>query len=171
MLALGVVLVGAVVTVGTFWLTRPGQGHAGERATAARGATTTLATGTITATTTAATATTAIAAFQGNSLFDAVVGHRGDDATEPAPHAHLGVRAVDDTTVTAAGARLTEVDAGGPAASAGLQVGDVVTSMAGASITDASDLLEAVRSRAPGDEVAVEVRRGADALHLTVHLG
>lgn len=162
MLALGVVLVGAVVVAGTLWMTRPGRGSTAQRATAARAAS---------ATTLTLTATTAPTTALGNTLIDTALGRWGGRVEEPAPHAVLGVRAVDDASSVAAGARLTEVDAGGPAATSGLRVDDVVTAVAGAPITCADDLLDAVVSRAPGDEVAVEVRRGSETLHLTVQLG
>jgi S1-C subfamily serine protease len=54
------------------------------------------------------------------------------------------------------------VTPGGPAAQAGLQPGDVIIRFAGQTITDATTLLDAVRSQQPGTRVSVSfVRSGA----------
>lgn len=53
--------------------------------------------------------------------------------------------------------------AGGPAARAGLQEGDLVVRLEGAAAASARELEAALRARAPGDEVLVEVR-GADGV-------
>lgn len=91
----------------------------------------------------------------------------------------LGVRAVDEPanvanrllTAARSGARIVAVDASGPGAEAGLQVDDVVTSVAGTSVGDASELVAALRSRTPGELVVVEVHRAGRALRITVRLG
>jgi S1-C subfamily serine protease len=57
------------------------------------------------------------------------------------------------------GAEIVEVVAGSPAAEAGLRVGDVITRLDGTEITGPVDLVRAVRSRDPGDEVEVTYRR------------
>ncbi len=48
----------------------------------------------------------------------------------------------------------------GPAAAAGLRAGDVIVAVDDRQITDAADLIVAIRSHAPGDTVKVTVRRG-----------
>ncbi|GAB3797590.1 S1C family serine protease [Micromonospora zhanjiangensis] len=61
---------------------------------------------------------------------------------------------------SAAGVRLGTVDAGGPAAGAGLKAGDVILKLGGHPLEEPSDLIALVRKYAPGSVVAVEYRRG-----------
>lgn len=58
------------------------------------------------------------------------------------------------------GARLTSVESDGPAADAGLRVGDVITKLGGHPVDGPSDLIALVRKYAPGSLVTVEYRRG-----------
>ncbi|WP_460845957.1 S1C family serine protease [Phytohabitans suffuscus] len=58
------------------------------------------------------------------------------------------------------GARLSAVDAGGPAAAAGLRAGDVVTKLDGRPVEEGTDLIALVRKYAPGAVVTIEYRRG-----------
>jgi len=60
-----------------------------------------------------------------------------------------------------AGARLSSVNAAGPAAAAGLKAGDVLTKIDGHPLEDGTDLIALVRKYAPGATVAVEFRRGS----------
>jgi putative serine protease PepD len=85
-----------------------------------------------------------------------------------ATHALLGV-----STTTAAdpsnaavgtGAELVSVQAGSPAADAGLQNGDVITAVGDRPITTSTELSAAVRSARPGDTVTLTVRRGGQTL-------
>ena len=98
-----------------------------------------------------------------------------DDGT--VHRAWLGVRAVDLSPAEAklldvsGGATLSEVTEGSPAAKAELAVGDVITELDGQEISGASDLVVALRSWTPGDEVAVTWRRGTDEGQVTVTLG
>ena len=64
-------------------------------------------------------------------------------------HAYLGVAvgASDD------GVEVTEVRSGGPAEDAGLEVGDVVVTVAGASVDEPTELQAAVDGKSPGDDV------------------
>jgi putative serine protease PepD len=64
---------------------------------------------------------------------------------------------------TAGGARLRSVDAAGPAGSAGIKAGDVVTKLDGHLLEDGTDLIALVRKYAPGATVAVEFRRSGKA--------
>jgi putative serine protease PepD len=57
------------------------------------------------------------------------------------------------------GAVVTEVAPGSPAAGAGLEVGDVIVALDGQSITTGAQLVDGIRSRAPGDQVTVEYER------------
>ena len=83
-------------------------------------------------------------------------------------HAFLGV-----STQAAAngGATVGDVVAGGPAAKAGLQRGDVIVSIGGSTVSSPDDVAGAVNARTPGDKVAVVVERGGDRRTLTVTLG
>ena len=74
-------------------------------------------------------------------------------ATGKASHASLGVRVSSDANTH--GARVVEVVNGGPAASAGLPSGAVVTKLDDRVIDSADALVAAVRSKAPGDTVTL----------------
>jgi putative serine protease PepD len=74
-------------------------------------------------------------------------------STGTATHASLGVQLSNDPG--AHGASIAEVTSGGPAASAGLPGGVVVTKVDDQVIGSADALVAAVRSKAPGDNVTV----------------
>jgi putative serine protease PepD len=57
------------------------------------------------------------------------------------------------------GVRLQTIEAGGPAANAGLKVGDVLTRIGGAPLEEPGDLIAMVRKYAPGTGVSVEYQR------------
>jgi putative serine protease PepD len=84
-------------------------------------------------------------------------------------HAYLGV-AVGDSA-SGSGARIGTVRAGSPAATAGLEVGDVVTAADGKAIADANDLTAAVGEHRPGDTLRLTVERGGSTVTVTVKLG
>ncbi len=73
--------------------------------------------------------------------------------------------------------RLTEnpivlaVDSGGPAAKAGVQMGDVVQAVGGAPVAKAVDLLEAVRGMEPGASLSLTLGRGGATETVTVTVG
>jgi putative serine protease PepD len=85
-------------------------------------------------------------------------------------HAYLGVATADSSSGTA-GAGVSSVAAGGPAAAGGLRAGDVVTAFDGTRITSSTDLVAAIATHKPGDQVQVTVRRGSSTEQLTVKLG
>ncbi|WP_448614341.1 trypsin-like peptidase domain-containing protein [Modestobacter sp. URMC 112] len=93
--------------------------------------------------------------------------------TGSATHALLGVSArtaaAQDSPV-GTGAEVVLVQAGSPAADAGLQVGDVVTAVGDRPVTSSTELTAAVRSAQPGDEVTLTVRRGSDTNTVDVTL-
>jgi putative serine protease PepD len=94
--------------------------------------------------------------------------------TGTATHAVLGVSAqtaTDGGSEVGTGASVVEVQAGGAAAQAGLQAGDVVTAVGDRPVTTSTELTAAVRSAAPGDEVALTVRRGGATTTVEVTLG
>jgi putative serine protease PepD len=74
-------------------------------------------------------------------------------ATGKASHASLGVRVSSDENTH--GARIVDVMGGGPAASAGLPTGAVITRLDNRVIDSADALVAAVRSRAPGDTITL----------------
>jgi putative serine protease PepD len=92
-----------------------------------------------------------------------------------ATHASLGVSAStageNQTTGDGTGATLAAVTSGGPAASAGLTTGDVVTSVDGRAVTSSDDLVGTVRSYAPGTTVTVTYTRGGTTHTARVTLG
>ena len=83
-------------------------------------------------------------------------------------HAYLGVQA---QAADGAGARIAQLTSDGPAADAGLQAGDVVTSLGGKPVEDASTLTSLVDEHKPGDSVEVKVKRDGGEKTLTVKLG
>ena len=70
-----------------------------------------------------------------------------------------------DSTFTGPGARIADLPtaslAGGPAAKAGLQPGDIILAIDGQDIAVADDLIVAIRSHAIGDTVTIKYQRGS----------
>ena len=77
--------------------------------------------------------------------------------------------AVTDNGSTS-GARLGTVDAGGPAALAGLKTGDVLVKFNGRVLEDSTDLIALVRKLAPGAVVSVQYHRGTATANASVTL-
>lgn len=93
-----------------------------------------------------------------------------------ASHGQLGVSvsgtsALGSNSQFSNGATVASVTAGGPAAKAGLQKGDVVTQLGDRLITDASSLTAAVREDAGGQKVALTYLRDGKATTTDVTLG
>jgi len=96
-----------------------------------------------------------------------------------ASRAILGVQAADVTPDVAnrlglpvtEGAIVTQVQAGSAADTAGVQVNDVIVSFDNKPVTNAGDLMAAIRSHNPGDHVPLTVNRGGKTVPLTVVLG
>jgi putative serine protease PepD len=76
-----------------------------------------------------------------------------------------------DTTYSDRGAKVREITAGGPAQKAGIEVGDVITRIGKRLIKDATELVVAVRSYAPGEEVDVEFERDGKGTIVKITLG
>jgi putative serine protease PepD len=76
-----------------------------------------------------------------------------------------------DMNYSGDGAKVTTVNAGGPAAGGGVQTGDIVTKFDGQTIADATALIVAIRSLSPGDQVTLTVQRNGQTQDLTVSLG
>jgi S1-C subfamily serine protease len=96
-------------------------------------------------------------------------------ANGSATHAFLGVssRTAADAqnSGVGTGAEIVSVESGSAAADAGLQAGDVVTAVGDRPVTTSTELTAAVRSKAPGDKVALTVQRGNDTSTAEVTLG
>ena len=83
--------------------------------------------------------------------------------------AFLGVSVADMTPAisqrlsigTDKGAIVQVVSAGGPAAKAGIQVNDVITSFDGKAVKDSSELVTMIRAHQPGDKVTLTYVRGS----------
>jgi putative serine protease PepD len=85
---------------------------------------------------------------------------------ETPTHARLGIRITDD----AAGARIDDVTAGSTAEDAGIEPGDVITSIDDRRITGADSLVATIRSYRPGDEVTVTWLRDGEEQQASVTL-
>jgi putative serine protease PepD len=69
------------------------------------------------------------------------------------------------------GARVSRVDAGSPALRAGLRIGDVITSINNQVVASAEELIVAIRTYQPGENVRLIYERGGKARQATVTLG
>ena len=91
-----------------------------------------------------------------------------------ATHAYLGVSLEDGgATVngeTRAGAKITKVGAGSPAANAGLREGDVILAVDGHAVGESAALMGYVRQFSAGDQVKLTVARGSNKMDVTVKL-
>jgi putative serine protease PepD len=86
-------------------------------------------------------------------------------------HALLSVELRDYNTPTQTGAQLGPVVGGGPAATGGLQEGDVVTKVDTRLIDSADALVAAVRSHNPGDRITITLLRNGRSQTQTITLG
>ncbi len=82
----------------------------------------------------------------------------------PASTTYLG--SIPDYSGTDEGVRLAGVSAGSPAALAGLRAGDVIVMLAETKVQNLEDLMLALVSKKPGDEVEIVVLRGTQPLKL-----
>ena len=76
-----------------------------------------------------------------------------------------------DTSYTDAGAKIKDVTAGSPAEDAGLRSGDVIVTVEGRSIDDATELVVEIRNHAPGDTIAIGYTRGGQDRTASLVLG
>jgi putative serine protease PepD len=74
------------------------------------------------------------------------------------------------TSSTTGGARLRSVEPAGPAATAGLKAGDVITRLNGHVLDSGTDLIALVRKYAPGSVVSIQYRRGTQTANASVTL-
>jgi putative serine protease PepD len=87
----------------------------------------------------------------------------------PAPTAFLGV-STTDTSDGSGGAQVVSVVAGGPAAKAGIAMGDLIVSFGGKPVATADSLSGLVQGRQPGDTVQVVVERNGSSRTVSVTL-
>jgi putative serine protease PepD len=95
-------------------------------------------------------------------------------STGKSTHAVLGVSArtaaSGSNPEAGTGAQVVQVQADGPAASAGVQTGDVVTAVDDRVITTSTELTAAIRSDTPGEKVTLTIRRGSSSQKISVTL-
>lgn len=91
-------------------------------------------------------------------------------AGEDVSLARLGVLTASDPT-GAAGAYLQQIDSGSPAATAGLQSGDLIVGYDGSSVRDGSELRAMVINEHPGSTVNLDVVRSGATIDIAVTLG
>ena len=91
-----------------------------------------------------------------------------------AAHAYLGVTPQDgsasDGSATRAGAEVTSVGDGTPAAKAGLKVGDVIVAVNGKPVDSADSLIGHVREKTTGDTVTLTVLRDGKSIEVKATL-
>jgi putative serine protease PepD len=75
------------------------------------------------------------------------------------------------STSTSGGAQITAVAAGSAAATAGLQVGDVIVSIDGHPVLSSTDAADYITSLAPGTKVTIRYQRGGSSQSATATLG
>jgi putative serine protease PepD len=90
------------------------------------------------------------------------------EAGKTVQHAYLGVSTGQSTGTT--GALVGSVTSGGPASSAGVQAGDVITAIDGTKVADSNGLVAAIAAHNPGDHVKLTIRRGSSTVTATATL-
>ncbi len=72
---------------------------------------------------------------------------------------------------SAKGVKLTTVEAGGPASSAGLRADDIVTAIDGTPVTESQQLIVTIRTHRPAERVRLQYERGSATAEAVVTLG
>ena len=99
-------------------------------------------------------------------------------ANGKAVHPYLGISNFQDVTpqfakqfgIKAKSGVIVQIRQGGPAAQAGLETRDVITSIGSRKIKDSGDLISALRDHKPGDTVEVKATRGGGEKTFNVKL-
>lgn len=76
-----------------------------------------------------------------------------------------------NTAYTGDGAEISEITPGGPAQEAGFRVGDVITGFNGRQVADSTELVVAIRSYAPGEQIEITVNRNGQSSTIPLTLG
>jgi putative serine protease PepD len=84
---------------------------------------------------------------------------------------YLGVVTAPAVAGRPGGAVVRSVRAGGPAARAGVQTGDIIVGVNGRRVSGPSDVSAGIRGQAPGDIVTIQVQRDGQPVTLDVELG
>lgn len=93
-------------------------------------------------------------------------------------HAHIGVGITDVTPENAkffddsnaSGAVVTQVEPDSPGAKAGLKIGDVITQIDNAKVTDAGELQAIVTQKGPGTKITLDILRDGKSMTVPVTL-
>jgi S1-C subfamily serine protease len=99
-------------------------------------------------------------------------------ATGKATHAYIGVstRTVDEALQQqfalsrSSGILVADLASDGPAATAGIQQGDIILKVGKDEMNESNDLLAAIRDKKPGDKVEVTIDRKGETQVITVTL-
>jgi S1-C subfamily serine protease len=94
-------------------------------------------------------------------------------------YAYLGIATFANSPSVAArfglpdkpGMIVTQLDPNGPAAKAGVKVGDVITAANNQPLTDESELYRVLQGHKPGDTITLSISRGTQELQIPVVLG
>lgn len=89
-------------------------------------------------------------------------------AGQPVKHSYVGVILNGNSS---GGAQITTVQSGSPAASAGLQPGDVITGIDGRPVSSTSQFIQTVDSFPPGMQLTLTVKSGGSQRQAKVTLG
>lgn len=89
-------------------------------------------------------------------------------ATGSAQHPQIGISAQDVTGTGQLGAEVTNVTSGSPAASAGVQAGDLITAVDGNPVTSTESLVALVRASQVGQEITLTVQRNGQSSDVSV---
>ena len=92
---------------------------------------------------------------------------QSETTAQPATMPYIGVSLSDENNAVT----VQEVAAGSPAENAGIQVGDVIAKVGDADVTNAADVVRAVRSAQPGDTLTLQVTRGSEDVTVDVTVG
>ncbi len=111
----------------------------------------------------------AIATKEINQIIDKLRAGEGTTGTNQRAEGYLGI-GVQDRTDGGRGAIVSQVQADSPAGKAGLQQGDVVTSVNGEAINGQGSLIASIRDAAPGDKITIDYERDGKQMTATVTL-
>jgi len=99
----------------------------------------------------------------------AYLGLSAADASTQSAQSYYGY-GQQTTTTAVSGALVEQISTGSPAANAGIEQGDVITSLGGKTVTSEDDLLAALAAEKPGTTVTVKLNRNGGTLSVQVHL-
>ncbi len=90
-------------------------------------------------------------------------------STGRSSHPVIGVSV--DLTYTGPGAQVKTVTPGGPSDQAGIKPGDVIVKVNGRTVADATEMIVAIRTYAPGDTITLTLKDGSGTRDVKVTLG